>query len=166
MSLRSNAMSTSVGCFCMYVEITGLRAALIVTDRGEWKLLNPGAVSWWPPGTSNQKGNFHDPFGKPEGFVACYGMGNSPRNLFNLSSLHFGALDLGQTKERFSRRFVLGKDWLDANPRSNAGTQNQIGYWFAVVTGPLLKAAKEQLAEAQKEFQEFCTDAKLTAASF
>ncbi len=159
-------MGTSVGNFYMQVEITGLRAVLLVTSRGEWKLIKPGTVSWWAPDASNQKGSFHDPFGQLEGFVECYGTGNPSWNLFNLSSLHFGALDLGQTPERFSRRFVLGKDWFNANPRSNVGAQNHIGHWFAIVTGPLLEAAKAQLIEAQKEFHEFCIDAGLTAASF
>jgi hypothetical protein len=157
-----------VSNFYMRVEWTGHSAVIWVSDRGEWRLIHPElASSWWPPGQPYQMGSFHDSNGAKEGFVACYGRGNDMQDhLFSLSSLHFDAVKLGQTAERFDRWFRLGKDWARVNPRSPAGQQNINGNWFAILSGPLLNAAKEQLAEAQKQFQDFCIDAGLNAVSF
>jgi hypothetical protein len=157
----------SAGFFFLRVDWAGHVAVLLVNDQGEWKLIRPDLTPWWPREHGFQKGSFHDPFGKKEGFVECYASTplDAPYHLFSLSSLHFDAVNLGQTKKMFERRFVAGKDWTKVAGGS-AAANLPVGSWFAIITGPLLAAAKAQLAEAQQKFKDMCIDVGVNAVSF
>jgi len=175
-------MESTFGNFHFEIKYATFSAFGIITDRGEWKMLDCQPDGEWPQQPTRRQGTWV----RSGQLARCYAMGTgsdaaSSNNqtsveVFRLTDLDFSAVSLLNTQQGFwIKQFFIGDQWADAKgiPKGiiqTPGGPHKLsmpthGAWNAVISGPLIRAVDIELRAMEQEIRQICIQVGLDVAS-
>lgn len=145
-------MAASNTHFYLEVTYSQFSFCLLITEQGQWRLINASSPDVFGKDPNWQRGTFRDSWGSATQGMKDFMTNDNSMVAFKLSHIRFPP-PVSSDPSFFNNQFHLGDFWAKQLDVTN---EEKRGSWAPVATGALISEVKQRTEEMQKEFREIC----------